>query len=125
MPPKPSATLTEAELRLMKILWERGESSVSDLAATLPPKQALAYTSILTTIKILENKGYVTHRKEGRAFLYTPLIEEDEASNTAVRHILKRFFNNSREQLLVSVLGDGDISPEELKRLKQRIAEAE
>jgi predicted transcriptional regulator len=109
----------------MKILWERGESSVNDLVAALPGKQSLAYTSILTTIKVLENKGYVTHRKEGRAFLYTPLIEEEEASSSAVRHILKRFFNNSREQLLVSVLGDGEISPEELKRLKQRIAEVE
>lgn len=125
MPPKPSATLTEAELRLMKILWERGESSVSDLAAALPAKQALAYTSILTTIKILEGKGYVTHRKIGRAFLYTPIIEQEEASSSAVRHILKRFFNGSREQLLVSVLGDEEISAEELKRLKQRIAEAE
>jgi len=125
MPPKPSATLTEAELRLMKILWKRGESSVNDLVAALSGKQALAYTSILTTIKILEDKGYVSHRKEGRAFLYTPLVEEEEANSSAVRHILQRFFNNSREQLLVSVLGDGEISPEELKRLKQRIAEAE
>jgi len=125
MPPKPSATLTEAELRLMKILWKRGESSVSELAAALPAKEALAYTSILTTIKILESKGYVTHRKIGRAFLYTPIVEEEEASNSAVRHILKRFFDGSREQLLVSVLGDAEISAEELKRLKQRIAETE
>jgi predicted transcriptional regulator len=109
----------------MKILWKRGESSVNDLVAALSGKQALAYTSILTTIKILEDKGYVSHRKEGRAFLYTPLVEEEEANSSAVRHILQRFFNNSREQLLVSVLGDGEISPEELKRLKQRIAEAE
>jgi predicted transcriptional regulator len=125
MPPKPSATLTEAELRLMKILWKRGESSVGDLVAALPAKKALAYTSILTTVKILEEKGYVTHRKVGRAFLYTPIIEEDEASSSALRHILNRFFNNSREQLLVSVLGDEDVTAEELKRLKQRIAEAE
>jgi BlaI family transcriptional regulator, penicillinase repressor len=125
MPPKPSATLTEAELRLMKILWKRGESSVAELVAALSAKKTLAYTSILTTVKILEDKGYVTHRKIGRAFLYTPVVEEDEASNSALRHILHRFFNNSREQLLVSVLGDEDVTAEELQRLKQRIAEVE
>jgi predicted transcriptional regulator len=125
MPPKPSATLTEAELRLMKILWKRGESSVAELVAALSAKKTLAYTSILTTVKILEDKGYVTHRKIGRAFLYTPVVEEDEASSSALRHILHRFFNNSREQLLVSVLGDEDVTAEELQRLKQRIAEVE
>ncbi len=124
MPPKPSATLTEAELRLMKLLWKRGESSVGDLVAALPPRSKLAYTSVLTTIKILEDKGYVTHRKDGRAFLYTPIVEEQEASNSAMRHILNRFFNNSHEQLLLSLLGDETVTAEELERLKQRVAEA-
>ena len=124
MPPKSSSTLTEAELRLMKLLWERGESSVADLVSALPPEEALAYTSVLTTVKILEAKGYVTHRKDGRAFLYTPIVAKEEANSSAVRHILSRFFNDSREQLLVSLLGDEEISAAELKRLKKRIAEA-
>lgn len=109
----------------MKLLWRRGESSVGDLQAALPEQDALAYTSILTTIRILEAKGYVRHRKLGRAFLYTPMIEEGEARSSALRHTLRRFFNNSREQLLVSMLGDGEITPEELDLLKRRIAEAE
>ncbi len=125
MPPKPSSTLTEAELRLMKLLWTRGESSVGDLQAALPPDEALAYTSVLTTVRILEAKGYVRHRKQGRAFLYTALLQEQEASGTALRHTLVRFFNNSREQLLLSMLGDGEISADELQELKKRIAEAE
>jgi predicted transcriptional regulator len=124
MPPKSSSTLTEAELRLMKLLWERGESSVADLVSALPPEEALAYTSVLTTVKILEAKGYVTHRKDGRAFLYTPIVAKEEANSSAVRHILSRFFNDSREQLLVSLLGDEEVSAAELKRLKKRIAEA-
>ncbi len=81
MPPKKSPTLTEAELRLMKILWERGESTVNDIGAALPKKNALAYNSVLTTIRILEQKGYVQHRKEGRAFLYVPLVAEHEAGH--------------------------------------------
>ena len=83
----------------------------------------LAYTSVLTTIRVLENKGYVTHRQDGRAFLYTSSIGEQEASRSEVRHVLQRFFGNSRERLLLSLLGDQEISPEELKRLKEAIAE--
>ncbi len=125
MPPRPSSTLTEAELRLMKLLWSRGESSVSELQMALPDSDTLAYTSVLTTVRILETKGYVRHRKAGRAFLYTAVVQEDEASSRALRHTLARFFNNSREQLLLSMLGDGEIGTRELEALKKHIAEAE
>src|SRR6201986_3396441 len=104
MPPKKSPTLTEAELRLMKILWVRGESTVNDIAAALP--EDLAYNSVLTTIRILEQKGYVQHRKEGRAFYYVPLVAEQEAGTSEVRLLLSRFFGNNREKLLLSLLGD-------------------
>jgi len=125
MPPKKSPTLTEAELRLMKILWARGESTVNDIAASLPKKNALAYNSVLTTIRILEQKGYVQHRKEGRAFYYVPLVAEAEAGSSEVRLVLSRFFGNSREKLMLSLLGDGDVTPEELQRLKDAIDQAE
>ena len=123
MPPKRSITLTEAELRLMKILWVRGESAVAEVVAAVPG-EALAYNSVLTTIRVLETKGYVTHRQEGRAFVYRATIAEQEASRSEIRHVLSRFFGNSHERLLLSVLGDGEIDPEELRRLKQAIAEA-
>ena len=122
MPPKRSNTLTEAELRLMKLLWERGESAVSDLVSGISDTTPLAYTSVLTTIRILEKKGYVRHRQEGRAFLYSPCVAEHDAGRTEVRQLLQRFFGNSRERLLLSLLGDDDISPGELKRLKEAIA---
>lgn len=124
MPPKKSNTLTEAELRLMKILWRRGESAVNDLVAAMPDGEPLAYNSVLTTIRILEQKGYVAHRQEGRAFVYCPCIAEAEASKSEVKHVLNRFFGNSRERLLLSLLGDGEISAEELKRLKEAIENA-
>lgn len=126
MPPKKSITLTKAELRLMKVLWDRGESAVSDLvAATASDSEAaLAYTSVLTTIRILETKGYVSHRQEGRAFLYSASIGETEASRSEVRHVMQRFFGNSRERLLLSLLGDDEISPAELRRLKRAIDRA-
>jgi len=124
MPPKKSNTLTEAELRLMKILWRRGDSSVTDLVAAMPKGEPLAYNSVLTTIRILERKGYVTHRQEGRAFIYRPAVAEDEASRSEVRRVLDRFFGNSRERLLLSLLHDERISPEELERLKEAIRSA-
>ena len=124
MPPKRSITLTEAELRLMKLLWMRGESAVGDLVAAMPDNAPLAYNSVLTTIRILEQKGYVTHRQEGRAYLYIPCVAEHEAGRSEVRHMLQRFFGNSRERLLLSLLGDEDITPEELARLKEAIANA-
>jgi predicted transcriptional regulator len=124
MPPKKSITLTEAELRLMKLLWSRGESAVGELVAAMPDGEALAYNSVLTTIRILEQKGYVRHRQESRAFLYSACVAEHEASRSEVRHMMQRFFGNSRERLLLSLLGDDEVTPEELQRLKDAIAAA-
>jgi len=97
---------------------------VADLVAMTAPDGELAYTSVLTTIRILETKGYVKHRQEGRAFLYSAAVGETEASRSEVRHVLERFFGNSRERLLLSLLGDNEMTPEELKRLKSAIANA-
>jgi predicted transcriptional regulator len=124
MPPKKSNTLTAAELRIMKILWHRSECAVNDLVAAMPEGEVLAYNSVLTTVRILEQKGYVDHRQEGRAFIYRAAVAEKEASRSEVRHVLSRFFGNSREQLLLSLLGDEEISPEELRRLKNAIKNA-
>ncbi len=108
----------------MKILWRRGESAVNDLVAAMPEEEPLAYNSVLTTIRILEQKGYVEHRQEGRAFVYWPLVLENEAGRSEVKHMLSRFFGNSREQLLLTLLGDGEISRDELERLKAAIRDA-
>ncbi len=108
----------------MKILWRRGESAVTDLVAGLPEGEPLAYNSVLTTIRILEQKGYVDHRQEGRAFVYRPCVAEDEASRSEVKHVLSRFFGDSRERLLLSLLGDEEITAEELDRLKAAIQSA-
>ena len=124
MPPRKSNTLTEAELRLMKILWRRGESAVTDLVAAMPEGEPLAYNSVLTTVRILEQKGYVEHRQEGAGVCVPASVAEQEASRSEVRHLLNRFFGNSREQLLLSLLGDEEIAPEELQRLKDAIGKA-
>jgi predicted transcriptional regulator len=91
----------------------------------MPEDAPLAYTSVLTTVRILEQKGYVEHRQEGRAFLYKTCVAEHEASRSEVNHMLHRFFGNSRERLLLTLLGEGDMTPDELQRLKNAITEAE
>jgi len=117
--------LTEAELRLMRLLWRIGECSVQDLVSALPTDERLAYNSVLTTIRILENKGYVEHRQEGRAFLYTAIVAEQDAQQTEVSHVLSRFFGDSRESLMLSLLGHPEVSTRELESLKKAIAAAE
>ncbi len=125
MPPSRSNTLTQAELRLMRLLWSIGECSVQDLVSAIPEESRLAYTSVLTTIRILEDKGYVHHRQEGRAFVYTARVAEQDAQQHEVRHVISRFFGDSRERLMLALLGDDDVSTDELERLKKAIAQAE
>ncbi len=120
-----SPTLTDAELRLMDILWEKGASTVSDVVEALPRRSPLAYSTVLTTLRILERKGYVTHQKHGRAFVYHPVVGRKEASRKAVRHLLSRFFDNSPELLVLNVLENEEIDSAELKRLKKMVEESQ
>jgi BlaI family transcriptional regulator, penicillinase repressor len=119
VPPTKSATLTEAELRLMDVLWEKGPSTIQQVLEALPTKPALAYNSVLTTMRILEKKGYVKHLKDGRAHIYSPVIERQEATRSEISHLVHRFFQNSRDLLLLNILEDSSIDEQELKRLRQ------
>src|ERR1700721_1148040 len=94
---KKSTTMTEAELRLMQLPWQNGPASVQEILRGLPETAPLAYNSILTTIRILEQKGYVKHVKDGRAHVYTPLIQREEATRSEVRRLVNRFFANSHD----------------------------
>ena len=125
MPPTKSATLTEAELRLMDVLWEHGPSSVQAVLDALPKKSQLAYNSVLTTIRILEKKGYVRHIKDGRAHIYRPLVEREEASRSEIRHLAHRFFKNSHEMLVLNILEERGVDAEELNRLRQLLEQTQ
>jgi predicted transcriptional regulator len=120
---KKSPSLTDAELRLMDILWEKGSATVSDVVEGLPKDPALAYSTVLTTLRILENKGYVRHTKDGRAFVYHPLVGREQARENAVTHLLRRFFEDSPELLMLNLIDGKKIDAEELARLRKRIEE--
>ncbi len=125
MPPKQSPTLTEAELRIMDVLWLKGAATVQQVLDWLPEKPALAYNSVLTTIRILEKKGYVKHAKDGRAHIYEPLIGRQEATRSEIRHLVGRFFRDSHEALVLNILEDGAIEAAELKRLREMLEKEE
>src|SRR5262249_49953510 len=118
-----SPTLTEVELELMDVLWEKGQGTVSEIVESFPDER-LAYSSVLTMMRILEQKGYVVHEKEGRAFVYRPLVDRQQAQKSVIGYLLKRFFNNSPELLVVNLLEHEDVGPAEVKRLKRMIEKA-
>ena len=113
-----SATLTEAELRIMNVLWEKGSATVHEVLEVLPGGPALAYNTVLTIIRILEKKGYVKHAKDGRAHVYAPCVDRKDASRFEVRHLVNRFFGNSQDLLVLNILEDKGIDAEELQRLR-------
>jgi predicted transcriptional regulator len=102
----------------MELLWQRGSATVQQLLDVLEGEPQLAYNSVLTTVRILEKKGYVKHSKDRRAHIYTPTIDRRSVSRFEVRHLLNRFFNNSHEQLVMNLLEDDTLDAEEIARLK-------
>lgn len=107
----------------MKVLWERGPSTVADVIAALPRKQPVAYNTVQTMMRILETKGYVIHEQTGRAFLYQPLIDQPTARKRALGHLMKSLFDNSPRLLMLDVLKDEQLDPEQAARLRQLIEE--
>jgi predicted transcriptional regulator len=123
MPRKKSPTLTEAEYRLMQVLWGRGESTVAEVVDAIgdPP---LAYNTVLTTLRILEQKAYVRHKAAGRAFIYRAVVERDEAQRSVVQHVLSRFFDGSPRKLVLNLLETEAVDERELDRLRELIDKA-
>ncbi|MBD5657096.1 MAG: BlaI/MecI/CopY family transcriptional regulator [Candidatus Eremiobacteraeota bacterium] len=114
---KKSPTLTEAELRLMDVLWSRREATVSDVVDALgdPP---LAYNTVLTTLRILDKKGYVQHAAVGRAFVYSPRVEREEARSNVIDYVVSRFFDNSPRDLMLKLLDTEGIDEREIRRVR-------
>ena len=125
MPRRQSETLTEAELRVMNVLWSKGPATVQQVLDWLAADYDLAYNTVLTTIRILEKKGYLKHVKDGRAHIYQPVIARDEASRSEVRHLVSRFFGNSHQSLLLNLLQEQELNPEEVKQLRQILEASE
>ena len=124
MPRKPSPALTDAEARVMAVLWQLETATVGDVVAALAPERTVSYSTVQTILRILEDKGYVAHDKVARAFIYRPVVDERQARRRALRHLATRLFNGSPSLLVMNVLNDEEMDPDELQRLKKLIEEA-
>jgi predicted transcriptional regulator len=121
----PSTTLTPQELELMKIVWQKGQATVRDVYETLLERRKIAYTTVMTMMRVLEKKGYVKTQRENRAYVYRPTRPERQVVRSMVREFVDRVFNGSAQPLLVHLVEDRRLSPKELEELERLIREAE
>ena len=112
-----STILTEQELEIMKIVWERESSTVRDVYETLLERRKVAYTTVMTMMKILENKKYLKRTQAGRAYVYRPAQPKRQVVGAMVRDFINRVFNGATEPLLVHLVEEHDLSPEELEEI--------
>ena len=124
MPRPKSPTMTDGELRLMRVLWDKGSATVGEVVDALQERPKPAYNTVLTLFRIMEKKGYVSHRKDGRAFIFEPRVGRADASRSALNTLVNRFFDGSPRLLMLNLLENEQLAPETLQQLKQRIAEA-
>lgn len=125
MPPKKPLILTDAEHRIMEVIWERGPATVAEVAEVLAGKDGSAYTTVLTMMRILRQKGYLSCRKRGRAHVYSTKVNRHTAARNAVQKVLAKFFAGSPRELVLNFLRDEDLRPEELDELKRKILESD
>ena len=110
-------SFTDRELDVMAVLWERGSATVTEVRERLTDE--LAYTTVLTVLRTLEEKGHVAHRGDGKAHRYFPLVERRVAGRSALARLIDTVFNGSPELLLTQLVTERDLSDEQLKRLRR------
>jgi predicted transcriptional regulator len=108
----------------MHVLWQRGTATVADVVDALKKQRLVSYSTVQTILRILETKGYVSHEKVGRAFMFRARVDERQARRRALRHLLRRLFNGSPSLLVLNVLEDEQIDRDELARVKKLIEDA-
>ena len=109
--------LTNREADVMQVLWDHGPSLVADVRDRLIDE--LAYTTVLTILRTLESKGYVSHEEEGRGHRYFPLVEQQAAQRSALRHLKQKLFKGSAELLFTHLVSDQKLTPEQVKRMRK------
>ena len=122
---KPKApTLTPQELEIMKVVWHRGEVTVRDVYETLLERRKIAYTTVLTMMKVLEHKGHLRKRQDDRAHVYRPTRPEQAVVRGMVREFVDRLFDGSAHPLVVHLVKDRQLTKRELEALARLVDEA-
>jgi predicted transcriptional regulator len=115
--------LTKVELELMKHLWDNGEGTVNDVIAALPSDRKLAYTSVSTILRILEQKGVLHSRKQGRAHIYTPTFERKTYEAGSLMHFIKNVFDDTPSMLVKRLLDTDSLTSEDIEEIKKMLDE--
>src|SRR5215813_14845446 len=120
MPRKPSTILTDRELEIMQVVWELGEATVKDIQDNLAGDQH--YNSVLTIIRVLERKGHLTHRAEGKAHIYRARQQPEKSRSKVLGHLIKQVFGGSAASLVLHLVETGDLTEEDLSEVRERMA---
>lgn len=120
MPRKPSAGFTDKELEIMRIIWELGEATVKDIQERLPGDRH--YNSVLTIIRVLERKGHLVHRTEGKTYVYRAGEGRDQARSRLLRHLVKNVFGGSAASVVLNLVQTGDLTNNDLDRIRRKVA---
>lgn len=121
MPRTASPQLTDAEQRIMDVLWDRGEASVRELTEALEAAHGLAYTTVLTTVRIMAEKGHVSFRKEGRAHIYAPAVSRNGAQKSALGRLVDNLFSGSPQALAQHLIEDEKLTLEDIEALRAHL----
>ena len=113
--------LTGLQLAMLRVLWHRGEASVTEICEALRPERALAQTTVATVLTRLEKRGVVTHRREARQFVYSAAVTEGEVRGSMVQELTERLFHGDVAELVNHLLAARDIDPNDLARVKQMV----
>jgi predicted transcriptional regulator len=119
-----SVPLTEVEQRLMEVVWATGPATVGQVVDALPELDRPAYNTVQTMMKILERKGYVKHREQGRAFVYQAVVDREAAARTALSQVVQRFFGGSSRALALNLVQGDHLTDDELDELARTIERA-
>ena len=117
--------LTELQIDLLDVLWERGEASTSDVCEAMRPSRGLALSTVATSLSRLEKKGVVTHRKEGRQFVYRATVSRGDVRSSMVRGLTRTLFGGDPAALVQHLVADQDVDDDELGRIRALLDEAE
>jgi predicted transcriptional regulator len=120
MPRKPSKTFTDKELEIMRVIWKLGEASARQIEELLPGDRH--HNSVMTIIRVLEKKNHLTHREEGRAYIYRATVSRSKARRRVLNHLLQHVFDGSAASLVLNLVESGDLTTEDLDSIRRKAA---
>jgi predicted transcriptional regulator len=118
MPRKPSKSFTDKELEIMRVIWKMGEASARQIQEQLPGKPH--YNSVMTIIRVLERKDHLTHREDGRTYIYRATVSRTKARKRVLSHLVQHVFEGSAASLVLNLVEAGDLTVEDLDEIRRQ-----